>query len=206
MIIFTAGHVNLLSRKDLFYAASIENLEEYKSNPELFRGATSLPHRQKLSVGSSVPDDETGFSGYRETLGENWEELSQGFKQQNISCIYDESFQNYFPTISKHVSAEIKHSLGQMLDMELLRNPIFMLFGVSNVLTSLGTNAPLIFLPHRAEIMGIDGEAWLLASFGVSNTIGRLIIGIAHYFGLYWLAYNVFPFCIFILKILKRLC
>jgi len=64
-----------------------------------------------------------------------------------------------------------------MADVEVLKDPVFLIFGVSNFLTSMGMNPPLIFLPHRAELMGIAGEAWLLSSFGIANTIGRLFIG-----------------------------
>lgn len=72
---------------------------------------------------------------------------------------------------------DIKEAFLQMADIAVLKDPVFLVFAFSNLFTSMGMNAPLIFLPHRAELMGIAGEAWLLSSFGISNTIGRLIIG-----------------------------
>jgi hypothetical protein len=46
-----------------------------------------------------------------------------------------------------------------------------LIFAVSNFLTSIGFNAPLVFLPDRAEIqLGIsrDKASWILSSFGES--------------------------------------
>lgn len=40
----------------------------------------------------------------------------------------------------------------------------------------MGMNISLIFLSHRAVLMGIFDEAWLLSSFSIfANTIDRLI-------------------------------
>jgi len=67
-----------------------------------------------------------------------------------------------------------------MVDINLLMNPVFLLFAISNFLTSIGFNAPLVFLPDRAEIqLGIsrDSASWILSSFGIANTVGRVFVG-----------------------------
>ncbi|VDD90804.1 unnamed protein product [Enterobius vermicularis] len=67
-----------------------------------------------------------------------------------------------------------------ILDLTLLADPIFMLFAISNFLTSIGFNAPLMFIPAHAENMGVTpaNAAYLLSAFGAFNTIGRVLFGI----------------------------
>lgn len=59
-------------------------------------------------------------------------------------------------------------SLNKILDLTLLADPIFMLFAISNFLTSIGFNAPLMFIPAHAENMGVTpaNAAYLLSAFG----------------------------------------
>lgn len=44
------------------------------------------------------------------------------------------------------ISADTKQTLKEMLDMELLKDPIFMLFTLSNIFTSIGFNIPYVYL------------------------------------------------------------
>jgi len=68
----------------------------------------------------------------------------------------------------------------QMLDFSLLKDPIFVLFAISNFLTSIGFNAPFIYIPDRAEKeLGLTRKegAMLLSVVGISNTVGRVLFG-----------------------------
>lgn len=60
-----------------------------------------------------------------------------------------------------------------------LMHPTFIMFAVSNFLTSIGYCVPYIFLPDRAILLGIDGEkpAFLISAIGISNTIARIVFG-----------------------------
>lgn len=76
-------------------------------------------------------------------------------------------------------SAETKDTLKQMLDFSLFKDPIFVLFTVSNFLTSIGFNVPYVYIVSRARELGIstDDASLLLAIIGIANTVGRIILG-----------------------------
>ncbi|KAK6962624.1 monocarboxylate transporter 5 [Biomphalaria glabrata] len=74
---------------------------------------------------------------------------------------------------------EFRSTMRDMLSLSLLKNPVFLMFGISNFFTSIGFNMPFIFLPDRAHLDGIDQEraAYLLSVIGIANTLGRIIFG-----------------------------
>jgi len=77
-------------------------------------------------------------------------------------------------------SAENTQMCKQMMDFSLLKDPIFLIFAVSNFLTSIGFNAPFIYIPDRAEKeleLTRKQGAMLLSVVGISNTIGRVLFG-----------------------------
>lgn len=44
-----------------------------------------------------------------------------------------------------------------MMDLSLLVNPVYLLFAISNFLTSIGFNAPPMFMPMNAEtVLGFN--------------------------------------------------
>ncbi|XP_008556560.1 monocarboxylate transporter 12 isoform X2 [Microplitis demolitor] len=72
-----------------------------------------------------------------------------------------------------------KEALGTMLDMSLLRNPVFLLIGISNVFGMAGLYVPFFYLVDSAIKDGVDkNEApFLLSIIGITNTVGRVICG-----------------------------
>ena len=70
--------------------------------------------------------------------------------------------------------------LNSLIDFSLFVDPVFMFFAASNFLTSLGFNAPYIYIVDQAiNTFGIEAEKadWLVSAIGISNMIGRLVIG-----------------------------
>lgn len=67
----------------------------------------------------------------------------------------------------------------EMMNFNLFKDPIFVLFTVSNFATSLGFYVPYFCLADQAIVLGLtkDQGGYLLAVIGVANTIGRLILG-----------------------------
>lgn len=65
--------------------------------------------------------------------------------------------------------------------LELLKHPIFMMFAVSNFFTSLGYPIPYTFVPDNAKVLGMSPEegSYLVALIGISNTVARVLLGIA---------------------------
>ncbi|XP_060844246.1 monocarboxylate transporter 12-like [Rhopalosiphum padi] len=76
-------------------------------------------------------------------------------------------------------SADAKNTIKQMLDFSLLKDPVFILYTISNFLTSIGFNIPYLYLVPQAGIMGIPSKqsSYLLALLGIANTLGRIILG-----------------------------
>lgn len=76
-------------------------------------------------------------------------------------------------------SPEVQGAFDEMLDLGLLKDPVFLLFAISNFCTSIGFNMPFIYLPDRAIELGIDkGQgAFLVSIIGIANTAGRIIFG-----------------------------
>jgi MFS transporter, MCT family, solute carrier family 16 (monocarboxylic acid transporters), member 14 len=76
-------------------------------------------------------------------------------------------------------SEETKQTMSKMLSFSLLKDPIFILFTVSNFLTSIGFNMPYVYIVAQAETLNINSlrASYLLSLIGAANTIGRIILG-----------------------------
>ncbi|CAG0889080.1 unnamed protein product [Darwinula stevensoni] len=67
----------------------------------------------------------------------------------------------------------------EMTDFSLLKNPVFLLIGLSNIFAMLGFNAPFDYLVDAAIKKGIDlsSASFLLSAVGLTNTVGRIFMG-----------------------------
>lgn len=76
-------------------------------------------------------------------------------------------------------SNETRDTLREMMDLSLLKDPIFVLFAVSNFCTSIGFNVPYVYMKDRALLLGMsrDESSFLLAIIGIANTISRVFLG-----------------------------
>ncbi|GIY90396.1 monocarboxylate transporter 12 [Caerostris darwini] len=98
----------------------------------------------------------------------------------SYSSVWDtsetESKKNRFRCCPK----EMRDALGEMTNFSLLKDPIFLMFAVSNFLTSIGFNVPYIYTKDRVTDMGLttaEDASFLLSIIGISNTIGRVTLG-----------------------------
>ncbi|VDM92411.1 unnamed protein product, partial [Onchocerca ochengi] len=75
---------------------------------------------------------------------------------------------------------EIWRTVEKMTDISLLANPVFLIYAISNLLTSIAFNSPLVFLPPHATNVGLTSSqtANVISAFGFMNTIGRILVGI----------------------------
>jgi len=66
-----------------------------------------------------------------------------------------------------------------MGDLSLFKDPIFVLFSLSNFCTSIGFNVPYVFMKDKALDLDINSQdaSFLIAVIGIANTVGRIIIG-----------------------------
>ncbi|VDM59596.1 unnamed protein product [Angiostrongylus costaricensis] len=149
--------VGYLNRKDVFYTGSITNVTEFNEHPDKFRSTGSL-HRRTASVTVSVSAEKL----------KEVKEASEEVSEDNSNTDNTEG-KHMFRTISK------------MLSLSLLLDPIFLIFAISNLLTSVGFNSPLYFLPlHATKGVGLDTvrSSRVLSVFGLCNTLGRIVFGV----------------------------
>ena len=69
--------------------------------------------------------------------------------------------------------------LKEMVDFEIMLNPLFVLICISNILGFLAVYVPYVYLPGMTLEKGIDpgSTAFIISLIGVSNTVGRVVIG-----------------------------
>uniref|UniRef100_A0A7I4YWG3 MFS domain-containing protein n=1 Tax=Haemonchus contortus TaxID=6289 RepID=A0A7I4YWG3_HAECO len=149
-------HAGYINRKDVFYTGSITNVAEFKEHPHKYRSTGSL-QRRPLSGTLSVSVEK--LREVRETS----EEVSEDTTTDNVEGSH------MFKTISR------------MLSLSLLLDPTFLIFAISNLLTSVGFNSPLYFLPlHAMKGVGLDSasSSRVLSVFGLCNTLGRVVFGV----------------------------
>lgn len=72
-----------------------------------------------------------------------------------------------------------KTGLSSMLDLSLLKDPAFMLIGVSNIFGMAGLYVPFVYLVDAATLNGVDASqaSFLLSIIGITNTFGRIASG-----------------------------
>lgn len=72
-----------------------------------------------------------------------------------------------------------KSALGAMMDVSLLKDPVFMMIGVSNVFGMAGLYVPFVYLVDMAMQNGIEQSqaSFLISIIGITNTFGRVICG-----------------------------
>ncbi|XP_011145464.1 monocarboxylate transporter 3 isoform X1 [Harpegnathos saltator] len=72
-----------------------------------------------------------------------------------------------------------KEALATMMDMSLLKDPVFLLIGISNVFGMAGLYVPFVYLVDAAKLDGIESNSasFLLSIIGITNTIGRVACG-----------------------------
>ncbi len=150
-----AHKVRPMARKDIFYTSSLHNIPMYRSNPNMYTRSIMSLH----DVSESVDSDLSGaaLSG------------GAGGVARCSSCL----------PASMRCSPEMRETFQQMMDFRLLKNPLFLLFAISNLFTSIGFCVPYTFLPDRAILLGINENraAFLIAVIGIANTIGRVVFG-----------------------------
>ncbi|CAD5234437.1 unnamed protein product [Bursaphelenchus xylophilus] len=148
------GYLNV---KDVFYGRSVSELKDYN---EKIRSVTSLPLDHKESL---LRRKETHHSNV-DILKELPEE--------------DENEDSSATSASRAI--EMWRVLQKMLDLSLFTDPAYVLFAISNFLTSIGFNAPSMYMPMNAEnvlkLNKVDA-ATTVTAYGIANIMGRMVFG-----------------------------
>ncbi|XP_053693164.1 monocarboxylate transporter 2 isoform X2 [Sabethes cyaneus] len=143
--------VRPLSRKDIFYSGSVTNLKEFQSQKSLTNYRNSVISLTKFE---------------REHRNDVREDVEKGSEQYDLCpcLVLPESFKN---------------AIGAMMDMSLLKDPVFMMIGISNVFGMAGLYVPFVYLVDAAVLDGIEqnSASFLISIIGITNTVGRIVCG-----------------------------
>lgn len=96
--------------------------------------------------------------------------IEEGDEREDTSCI----------SRLCNTCRSFKAELGETMDISLMWDFVFVLFAVSNLLTSIGYCVPYVFLPDRAVTMQIADKrqaSFLISIIGITNTVGRIVFG-----------------------------
>ena len=76
-------------------------------------------------------------------------------------------------------SREVKHIMGEMLDISILRSIVFVYFCLSSMLLYMWYDVPYVYTPDKAKGMGIndDKASYLVSIIGIVSTVGQIVIG-----------------------------
>lgn len=79
----------------------------------------------------------------------------------------------------KDESQPIGKGLAKMMNLSLLRDPVFILFNLADFSISLGYYVPYFCLADLVSMIGMSSEiaSHLLSIIGIVNTVGRIVIG-----------------------------
>ena len=146
-----------MSRKDIFYAGSINHVNDDEEIQDLRTNRESL-----ISIGKSRRRSSANPEGIVMTRSFL---LVEDVKNNNKE---DENVGNEFMDLLK-----------SMLNPKILTDKKFLLIGISNFFGFLGFYIPFVYLPSMARDNGVekDEAAFLLSIIGISNTVGRVFTG-----------------------------
>lgn len=147
--------VRPMSRKDIFYSGSVTNLPQYQSQKSLTN------YRQSV----------LSLTKYEKSM-QSVQRLDPLMEAERQREQYD-----LCPCLG--IPDSVKSVINNMLDVSLLKDPVFMLIGLSNVFGMAGLYVPFFYLVDAAKISGInpDSASFLISIIGITNTVGRVVCG-----------------------------
>ncbi|EDV39554.1 uncharacterized protein Dana_GF10083 [Drosophila ananassae] len=147
--------VRPMSRKDIFYSGSVTNLPQYQSQKSLtnYRNSVLSLTKYEKSMQSVAKLD---------PLAE-----AEKHREEYDLC----------PCLA--IPDSVKSVVNTMLDVSLLKDPVFMLIGVSNIFGMAGLYVPFVYLVDAAREHNIEKNdaAMLISIIGITNTVGRVVCG-----------------------------
>ncbi|KAL5273061.1 hypothetical protein ACFFRR_000060 [Megaselia abdita] len=148
--------VRPLSRKDIFYSGSVTNLPQYHQSQK------SLTTYRQSVVSLTKFEKAMRSSQYIDRLAEA--EANRENYALCPCCVIPESFRDALVT---------------MLDINLLKDPVFLLIGISNVFGMAGLYVPFVYLVDAAKMNNVNTNAasFLISIIGITNTLGRVFCG-----------------------------
>jgi cyanate permease len=76
-------------------------------------------------------------------------------------------------------SKEVRHMMRKMLDTNLLKNKVYLLYCIHSMILYMWYDIPYMYTPDMAIDMGIAKEhaSFLISIIGIVSTVGQIMIG-----------------------------
>ncbi|KAI6188238.1 Monocarboxylate transporter 5 [Aphelenchoides besseyi] len=168
------------SRKDIFLQGSIRNLKEFENEGNDYRNyresQISIPKAvlaQSLqSVVASRNTSQLDIADMSTRLGGSRYSRIGGLENDDVISLSTTTYCLWIPY-------PIRNSIQEMIDINLLRDPVMVLMCLCNVVAMLGFYVPLVFIIDLAVTRGstVASGTVLLSIIGATNTFGRIFFG-----------------------------
>ncbi|CAJ0583350.1 unnamed protein product, partial [Mesorhabditis spiculigera] len=163
-----------LNRQDIFYAGSVTKLNEFKKEGDAQSYRASVVNIPAAVVGEVLAASNLNLNegpGLGKFSGSRVSRLTGGLLNEDVDLVDD--------TKCKWLPMGVRTTLSQMIDLELMKDPVMFLLCISNFLGMMGFYIPYVYLQDLAESKGVPKEqaVLLVPILGVLNTIGRVVCG-----------------------------
>uniref|UniRef100_A0A7I4YTP1 MFS domain-containing protein n=1 Tax=Haemonchus contortus TaxID=6289 RepID=A0A7I4YTP1_HAECO len=185
-LLFTGVYLACVACGALFRPLPVREVSEEDNTQEtsddvnrshcLPKESSSMIKSEEQNRGELKENDRSTESLRRSTISTMSPEILQAMKDSP-----DEVFEDAQENADNKEGSSMWRRISENWLVSLLLDPIFLLFAISNLLSSVGFNSPLYFLPKHAESgVGLDptSASTALSAYGLSNSIGRLVFGI----------------------------
>lgn len=151
----TGRMVRPMSRKDIFYSGSVTNLPLYQSQKSLTNYRQSVLSLTK------------------------YEKSMQSVNRLDPLAEAERQREQYDLCPCLGIPDSVKSVINNMLDVSLLKDPVFMMIGLSNIFGMAGLYVPFVYLVDATKDAGIDADSasFLISIIGITNTFGRIVCG-----------------------------
>lgn len=131
--------------------------------------------RRRMRVNDRECDGAQVPSNSAEQMTTNEQEQKSLLESETTNEVTEDNKDGRVKALLERLIAAVKLSI----DIELLRNPSFVMYSISSCLYFLSFVTPLVFLTDRAISFGITAveSASLISMLGGANMAGRLIFG-----------------------------
>ncbi|KAI1724705.1 major facilitator superfamily domain-containing protein [Ditylenchus destructor] len=169
-----------MSRRDVFLQGSIRNLREFAeegSNYKAYRESQISIPMSVLSHNVSKTVQSADIADLSSKFGSRYSEIPGGPlippELQEILPLEEEN--KYF----RWIPLPIRTAFADMIDLNLLKEPIMLLICFSNMLGMIGFYVPFVFLIDLslARQSTMPQATFLLSIIGITNTFGRVFFG-----------------------------
>ncbi|KAI6240830.1 Monocarboxylate transporter 5 [Aphelenchoides fujianensis] len=165
------------SRKDIFLQGSIKNLKEFEHEGSSFRNyresQISIPKAVLAqSVIASRNTSQLDIADMSTRLGGSRYSRIGGLENEDMISLGG-------PTRCAWIPYPIRNSVQEMIDINLLKDPVMVLLCLTNIVAMLGFYVPLVFIIDLAVTRGssVANGTVLLSIIGATNTFGRIFFG-----------------------------